>query len=183
MYKHYDELYSLLSNSPNSKQIVNLVEKLENTSDRNSCHKIDLLKGVWELKWSSSKLPFLKYSPFYENLQILNPPNLNGMNLIKPNGINAILGTVILLNLRSINDSRIGVEFTHGGIIGPKLFAKELNAFKKFKKTQKGWLDITYLNEDIRICRGDKGTIFVLLRKKNDILFRKFSEFSINYTT
>jgi hypothetical protein len=30
----------------------------------------------------------------------------------------------------------------------------------------KGWLDITYLSEDLRVARGNKGTIFVL--KKSD---------------
>lgn len=38
--------------------------------------------------------------------------------------------------------------------------------FKLLGDEAKGWLDITYLSEDLRVARGNKGTIFVL--KKSD---------------
>ncbi len=34
------------------------------------------LKGVWDLICNSSNIPFIKYYPFYDNLQILDPFNV-----------------------------------------------------------------------------------------------------------
>ncbi len=51
---------------------------------------------------------FFKYSPFIDNLQILDPLNLNGLNLLKPRGINSIIGTGILLRLNYINEKKLG---------------------------------------------------------------------------
>ena len=56
--------------------------------------RIDL-QGVWELRWSSSSSPFLKYSPFIDNLQILDSFNFIVLNLLKPKVINSIIGTGI----------------------------------------------------------------------------------------
>ena len=33
-------------------------------------------------------------------------------------------------------------------------------------KNNNGWLDITYLDEDLRIGRGNEGSVFVLSREK-----------------
>ena len=38
---------------------------------------------------------FEEYSPFIDNLQIFDPFNLNGLNLLKPRGIKSIIGTGI----------------------------------------------------------------------------------------
>ena len=68
-----DELLNLLLMSPNSEKIIAIAEKLEfNYSFAFSKNRSDL-QGVWELRWSSSNSPFLKYSPFIDNLQILDP--------------------------------------------------------------------------------------------------------------
>ena len=68
-----DDLLNLLLKSPNSESIETMVEQLEIdhnfsfTKDRND------LQGVWELRWSSSNSPFLKYSPFIEIFKFLIP--------------------------------------------------------------------------------------------------------------
>ena len=101
-----NDLLNLLLKSPNSESIRNIAEQLEIdhnfsfTKDRND------LKGVWELRWSSSNSPFFKYSPFIDNLQILDPLNLNGLNLIKPRGIKSIVGAGILIRLNYINEKK-----------------------------------------------------------------------------
>ena len=78
---------------------------------------------------------------------------------------------------RSLNEKRIGVSFTHAGIIGPYLGIRKVNALTRIKKEQKGWLEITFLSKNLRICRGDKGTLFILRRIKDNILFERFQEF------
>ena len=171
------QLMELLVSSPNTRKIEIIAKALENKSNFTISNDIDKLKGIWELRWSSSKAPFLNYSPIVDNFQILDPLNLNGLNLLKPKGIKSIIGTGIVAKLKSINEQKIGVRFTHAGIIGPNIGIKKINALKKIKRVQKGWLEITYLNKDLRICRGDKGTLFVLRKIKDEILYKRFQEF------
>ena len=96
-----DDLLNLLLKSPNSESIQTIAEQLEIEIYHNFSFSKDRndLQGVWELRWSSSNSPFLKYSPFIDNLQILDPLNLNGLNLLKPRGIKSIIGTGILIRL------------------------------------------------------------------------------------
>ncbi|WP_438949502.1 PAP/fibrillin family protein [Prochlorococcus sp.] len=171
------QLLDLILSSPKTRKIKNMAEELEKESKFTLNMDIEKLKGVWELRWSSSKAPFLDYSPLVDNLQILDPLNLNGLNLLKPKGINSIIGTGIVAKLSSLNEKKIGVSFTHAGIIGPYLGVRKINALAKIKKEQKGWLEITFLSKNLRICRGDKGTLFVLRRIKENILFERFQEF------
>ena len=171
------QLLDLILSSPKTKKIKNMAEELEKESKFTLNMNIEKLKGVWELRWSSSKAPFLNYSPLVDNLQILDPLNLNGLNLLKPRGINSIIGTGIVAKLSSLNEKKIGVSFTHAGIIGPYIGIRRINALTKIKKEQKGWLEITFLSKNLRICRGDKGTLFILRRIKDNILFERFQEF------
>ena len=126
-----DDLLNLLLKSPNSGRIQSIAEQLEFDSNFAFSKNRNDLQGVWELRWSSSKSPFLKYSPFIDNLQILDPFNLNGLNLLKPRGIKSIIGTGILVRLYYINEKKIGVKFTHAGVIGPKFGRKNIKVMKE----------------------------------------------------
>ena len=174
------KLLKVLIEKPNSKDILSMALKLENNSNFNLKSDIEKLKGIWELRWSSSNAPFLSYSPLIDNLQILNPSKSNAMNLLKPRGINGIIGTGIVAELYPLNEIRVGVQFTHAGLIGPNIGFTKLKALAQIKKEQKGWLDITYLSDNLRICRGDKGTLFTLVRRNNEELFTKFEKFIEN---
>ena len=171
------ELLKILIEKPNSKDILSMALKLEKNSNFNFKSDLEKLKGIWELRWSSSNSPLLSYSPLIDNLQILNPSKLNGINLLKPRGVNGIIGTGIVAELYPLNDIRVGVKFTHAGFIGPSLGFAKIKALAPIKRDQKGWLDITFLSNNLRICRGDKGTLFTLVRRNNEKLFTKFEEF------
>ena len=172
-----DDLLNLLLKSPNSECIQTIAEQLEIDHDFSFSKDRNDLKGVWELRWSSSNSPFLKYSPFFDNLQILDPFNLNGLNLLKPRGMKSIIGTGILIRLFYMNEKKIGVKFTHAGVIGPKFGRKKIKAMKEIDNKQLGWLEITYLSNRLRICRGDKGTLFVLRKINSTTLFKNFKDF------
>ena len=172
-----DDLLNLILKSPNSKSIQTIAEQLEIDHSFSFSKDKNDLKGVWELRWSSSNSPFLKYSPFIDNLQFLDPFNLKGLNLLKPRGIKSIFGTGILIRLNYINEKKIGVKFTHAGVIGPKFGRKKIRAMNYINNDQLGWLEITYLSNRVRICRGDKGTLFVLRRINSPTLFKNFKEF------
>ena len=171
------KLINLLINSPNSNEIYNYATKLEKDSNFNINNDLQNLTGIWELRWSTSSSPLLSYSPLINNLQILDPINSIGLNLLKPRGIKSIIGTGIIAELKPLNDIKIGVKFTYAGLIGPKFGRSEIKALAEIKKEQKGWLEITFLNNNLRICRGDKGTLFILRRIKDNILFERFQEF------
>ena len=171
------KLLKILIEKTTSKDISLMANKLESNSKFNLKSDIEKLKGIWELRWSSSNSPILSYSPLIDNLQILNPTKSNGLNLLKPRGLDGIIGTGIVAELYPLNEIRIGVKFTHAGFLGPNLGLKKLKALARIKRDQKGWLDITYLSKNLRICRGDKGTLFILIRRNNERLFTKFEEF------
>ena len=103
-----DQLLNLLLKSPNSDKIQSFAEQLEIDHNFSFSKDRNDLEGVWELRWSSSRSTFLKYSPFIDNLQILDPLNLNGLNLLKPRGIKSIIGTGILIRLNYINEKKLG---------------------------------------------------------------------------
>ena len=171
------KLLKILIEKPNSKDILSMALKLENNSNFNLKSDIEKLKGIWELRWSSSNAAFLNYSPLIDNLQILNPSKSNAINLLKPRGLNGIIGTGIVAELYQLNNIRVGVKFTYAGLIGPNIGFTKLKALAPIKREQKGWLDITYLSNSLRICRGDKGTIFILVRRNDERLFTEFEEF------
>ena len=168
------KLIKTLEVAPNSKKIFDLIELAENESSLDIFKQLDQLKGVWELRWSSSKSPFLNYSPFLDNLQILDPENCRGLNFLRPKGfLSKFITTNIWAELDIINQKRINVTFKKAGIIGPQLLGRDISFFSKIKKTQKGWLDTTVLTNKLRVCRGYKGTTFALL-KRDDLPISNF---------
>ena len=175
-----EQLLQLVLSRSNAKKIQIIAKELEMESNFFLSKDIEKLKGIWELRWSSSKAPFLNYSPLVDNFQILDPINFNGLNLLKPKGIRGIIGTGIVAKLNSINEKKIGIRFTHAGILGPNIGIKKIMALGNIKREQRGWLEITFLNKDLRICRGDKGTLFILRRIKDEILYQRFQEFIKN---
>ena len=53
------KLIEVLEHSPKSNQIVKLINLAENESCVDITKQLNLLTGVWELKWSTSNSPFL----------------------------------------------------------------------------------------------------------------------------
>ena len=167
-------LIEVLERSPKSDQILELIKIAESESSVNITNQINLLTGVWELKWSTSNSPFLNYSPLLDNLQILEPERHRGLNLLRPKGfIGKLFSTNILASLEIIDQKRIDVSFKKAGITGPNLLGKKISFLSDIKKTQKGWLDTTVLTPYLRICKGYKGTTFALL-KRNDLSLTEF---------
>jgi len=168
------KLIEVLEHTPKSNQIVELIKLAESESSVDITKQIDLLTGVWELKWSTSNSPFLNYSPLLDNLQILEPERSRGLNLLRTKVfVGKLFSTNILASLEIVDQKRINVSFKKAGITGPKFLGKKISFLSEIKKTQKGWLDTTVLSPDLRICKGYKGTTFALL-KRNDLLLTEF---------
>ena len=167
-------LLETLLQEPTSKKIAQFIKLAEDESHVDITEQLDQLRGVWELRWSSSKSPFLNYSPFLDNFQILDPDKNIGLNFLRPRGfIGKLVSTNILAELEIIDHKRINVSFKKAGILGPQLLGKNIRFLSEIKRTQKGWLDTTVLNDKLRVCRGYKGTTFALL-KRDDLSLENF---------
>jgi hypothetical protein len=86
-------------------------------------------------------------------------------------------------NITALSDRRVNVKFSRGviglqGLLGyesPAQYVAKLEATDKMtllqgvdfsinSDRQQGWLEITYLDEDLRIGRGNQGSLFVLTK-------------------
>ena len=106
------KLIEVLEHTPKSNQILELIKLAESESSVDITKQIDLLTGIWELKWSTSNSPFLNYSPLLDNLQILEPERSRGLNLLRPKlFVGKLLSTNILARLDIIDHKRIEVSF------------------------------------------------------------------------
>ena len=183
MLKAREELLVLLSGGTRGEaqcqgpRVRELIHELERTSpvDLAAPGALELLEGVWELRWSSSSQPYLQAVPWLENLQILAPSRGRALNLLRPPGQLAGLGgiaveaTIQLESSPGDNSStpqqRVQVRFQRGGWRGPLLGTTRLQLQREVQQSFPAWLDITVLTEELRLCRGNAGTIFALLRR------------------
>ena len=162
------KLLETLTETPKSKKIEHLIKLSERDSFVDIINQSDQLRGLWELRWSSSKSPLLNYSPILDNLQILDPERRRGLNFLRPKGVfGNLFATSILAQLDIIDQKRTNITFKKAGILGPHLFGKNLRFLSEIKRTQKGWLDTTILTRKLRVCRGYKGTTFALVKRED----------------
>ncbi|QEY33278.1 PAP fibrillin [Synechococcus sp. RSCCF101] len=149
-------------------EVEGLLSQLERQQPADLDRQAEQLEGVWELRWSSSSLPYLRVAPWLDNLQVLSPSRGLGMNLLRLKGPLAELASIRLLASISVqNQQRVQVRFTRGGWQGPQLLGRRLALEREVSSGRPAWLDITVLDERLRICRGNAGTLFALLRRKD----------------
>jgi hypothetical protein len=60
---------------------------------------------------------------------------------------------------------RVSVRFQEGGWLGPTLGGQRLQLIRQVKQSFPAWLDITVVDQELRVCRGNAGTLFALLRR------------------
>ena len=100
---------------------------------------LELLEGVWELRWSSSKQPYLAVAPWLENLQLLAPSQGRAMNLLRLPGALAPLAGIAVEAALTLNPGeapaggpfqRVQVRFQRGGWLGPPLGSGRLQLLR-----------------------------------------------------
>jgi hypothetical protein len=155
------------------RQLITLLERAM-PADLAAPGALELLEGVWELRWSSSKQPYLAVGPWLENLQILAPSQGRAMNLLRLPGALAPLAGIAVEAALTLNPSeahaggplqRVQVRFQRGGWLGPSLGNTRLQLLRSVQQPFPAWLDITVLDQELRVCRGNAGTLFALLRR------------------
>ncbi|HHP7232647.1 MAG TPA: PAP/fibrillin family protein [Xenococcaceae cyanobacterium] len=178
----------LLANEIDNVRVLSAIQQLE---DRNPTPKPleakGLLEGDWRLLYTTSKgilgldrFPLFKLGQIY---QCIRTAEARVYNVAEVVGLPWLEGIVsVSARFEPVSDSRINVIFERSiiglqrllGYNSPSKFIQELEKGKKFppfdfgieNRDQKGWLEVTYLDEDMRVGRGNEGNVFVLAREK-----------------
>lgn len=135
-------------------EVDDLASKLEGLNPTPRPLASSLINGSWELLYTTSasilglsKPPFLR--PSGKIFQVIDAPNLKARNIET-----APLYNQVSANLISIDDETVAVLF------------EEFRIFNlipvKAPASARGELSVTYLDEELRISRGDKGNLFIL---------------------
>ena len=113
--------------------------------------------GIWNLEYTTSDsiLGRGSYERVGPILQMIDTKNLKAENSETIGFFGLKIPRKVTADLTPMTKSKVGVLFKVFSI-GPINF----NAPSTFT----GELDITYVDEDIRLSRGDKGNIFILTR-------------------
>jgi PAP_fibrillin len=143
----------------------------------------DLLNGNWRLIYTTSKallnldrLPFCKLGQIYQYIRV---ENTSVYNIAEIYGLPYLEGLVsVAAKFEPVSGRRVQVKFNRSiigwqrllGYNSPENLIQQIEAGNKFtaidtainNDKQQGWLDITYLDSDLRIARGNEGSVFVL---------------------
>ncbi len=177
----------LLANEIDNVKVLSAIQQLEDTNPtKNPLEAKDLLNGDWRLLYTTSKsllgldrFPLLKLGQIYQCIRV---PQAKVYNIAEIIGLPMLEGLVsVAASFEPVSERRVNVMFERS-IVGlqrllnyntPAKLIQQIESGKKFlpldfkidRGDQKGWLDITYLDEDIRIGRGNEGSVFVLTKE------------------
>ena len=177
----------LLATETDKVAILAAVSRLE---DRNPTPRpleaTDLLEGNWRLLYTTSngllnlgRFPVLQLGQIYQcvrtaTTQIYNIAEISGLPYLE---------SLVSVSARfePVSDRRVNVKFERSisglqrliGYQSPSNFIQQIESVKNFpaidfgieSRDQQGWLDITYLDNDLRIGRGNEGSVFVLTKR------------------
>lgn len=143
----------------------------------------DLLNGDWRLIYTTSKallnldrLPLCKLGQIYQCIRVSTSTIYNIAEIY---GLPYLEGLVsVVAKFEPVSERRVQVKFERS-ILGlkrlinyssPAGFIQQIESAEKLtaidtplnSEQQQGWLDITYIDNDLRIGRGNEGSVFVL---------------------
>ncbi|MBL1209058.1 PAP/fibrillin family protein [Geminocystis sp. GBBB08] len=179
----------LLATENDRVKILTAVEKLEDQNPNpNPFDDLSLVNGDWRLLYTSSRsilsldnIPLLQLGEIY---QCIRTDTSKIYNLAQINSLPFLEGLVsVTANVEIVSAKRVKVKFERSiiglqkllGYISPDDFIDKIEVGKYFlpldfnlsffsNNNQQGWLEITYLDENLRISRGNEGNIFILER-------------------
>lgn len=145
----------------------------------------EMLDGDWRLLYTTSKgllnidrLPLYKLGQIYQCIRVNTNSVYNIASVYGLPYLEAIISVVA--SFEPVSLTRVQVKFERS-ILGlsrlidfksPSSYIQQIESGKKFtaidfpinSTNQQGWLDITYIDNDLRIGRGNEGSVFVLTR-------------------
>lgn len=179
----------LLSSEADKVRVLTAVEQLEDHNPTsNPVLAKDLLDGDWRLLYTTSRgilgldnIPLLQLGQIYQCIRVNEAKLYNIAEIV---GVPFLEGIVsVAAQFEPVSDRRVNVKFERS-IIGlqrligyrtPSQLIQNIESGKKFlpidftieNRDQQGWLEITYLDQDLRIGRGNEGNIFILAKEKS----------------
>ncbi len=176
----------LLSTETEQLAILAAIAQLE---DRNPTPQpvmaSELLAGNWRLIYTTSRellgldqIPLVKLGQIYQCIRV---GEQQIYNIAETYGLPYLEGVVsVAARFTPVSDRRVEVKFERSIVglkrlinyQGPDQFINQIESGRKFpaidvrigERDQNGWLDTTYLDPDLRIGRGNEGSVFVLAK-------------------
>ncbi len=176
----------LLTTESQKQAVLSAIAQLE---DRNPTPRpieaLDLLEGDWRLIYTTSRgilgidqVPFLKLGQVYQSIRA---PEAKIYNIAEVYGVPFLDGIVsVAARFEPVSDRRVEVKFERSILAfqrsinyeTPDRFIHQIESGQKLSaiefslenRDQQGWLDTTYLDKDLRIGRGNEGSVFVLTK-------------------
>ena len=177
----------LLASNTDRQAIQSLVARLEDrTPYPHPLEAEEQLNGIWRLLYTTSQellgidnVPFYRLGQIYQCVYIREARIYNIAEVL---GLPQLGGLVtVAAQFEVVSQKRVNVAFERGvfglqrilGYGGPHSFIQKLQTQDKFpfwqgidfrinRDRQSGWLEVTYLDNDLRIGRGNQGSLFVL---------------------
>ncbi len=176
----------LLASATEKQAILAAITELE---DRNPTPEpiaaTDLLDGNWRLLYTTSsdllnidRLPLFQLGQIYQCIRV---KEAKVYNIAEVYGLPFLEGLVsVAARFEPVSNRRVQVKFERS-IVGlqrlidyrsPDALIQDIESGKKFtaldfnidNRDRQGWLDVTYLDDDLRIGRGNEGSVFVLTK-------------------
>ena len=177
----------LLANEIDNARVLSAIQQLEDTNPTNNpLAAKDLLNGDWRLLYTTSKgilgldrFPLFKLGQIYQCIRVSEAKVYNIAEIV---GLPMLEGLVsVAASFDPVSERRVNVVFERS-IVGlqrflsytsPAKLIQQIESGKKFlpldfkidRGEQKGWLETTYLDEDMRVGRGNEGNVFVLTKE------------------
>lgn len=177
----------LLANEIDNARVLSAIQQLEDMNPtKKPLEARDLLNGDWRLLYTTSKgilgldrFPLFKLGQIYQCIRVSEAKVYNIAEIM---GLPMLEGLVsVAASFDPVSERRINVIFERS-IIGlqrflsyktPAKMIQQIESGKKFlpidfkidRGEQKGWLETTYLDQDMRIGRGNEGNVFVLTKE------------------
>ncbi|HEY9906908.1 MAG TPA: PAP/fibrillin family protein [Thermosynechococcaceae cyanobacterium] len=177
----------LVATEAQKQEILEAISQLEdhNPTPR-PVEAANLLEGDWRLLYTTSqgilgidRFPLLKLGQVYQSIRTAEA---KVYNIAEVFGLPFAEGIVsVAARFKPVSERRVDVRFERS-ILGfqrwldyqsPAAFIQQIESgqrltaidFNITNRDQQGWLDITYLDPDLRIGRGNEGSVFVLTKK------------------
>ncbi|PIN11569.1 hypothetical protein CDL12_15827 [Handroanthus impetiginosus] len=161
------------------EKLVELLESQNPTPEPTLC--LEKVAGAWKLIYSTitilgskrTKLGLRDFITLGDFFQSINVAEGKAVNVVKfsAKGLNLLSGQLTIdASFKIASKSRVDISYSESKITPDQL----MNVFRKNYDlllgifNPEGWLEITYIDDSLRIGRDDKGNIFVLERLHDD---------------
>jgi hypothetical protein len=176
----------LLATEAEKVSLMSAIAQLEEENPTpHPIERTDLLGGDWRLLYTTSKdllsfdrFPLLQSGQIY---QCIRPEESKVYNIAEVIGIPFLEGLVsVVAEFQPVSEKRVSVEFKRSiislqrllGYTSPTSYIDKIEQGKTFppfdfkinNSDPNAWLEITYLDEELRLARGNRGSVFVLTK-------------------